>query len=832
MTLAMNNRITSYIEFIKNRLSQTTDSEVEQAIKLRLTIGLGLIVYFCLPWDSSDTFGQVIFSAPSLIALTHYTLALILAAAIIINPAASPIRKVMGISIDLISLSIAMYFAGSKSIFLFVMYLWVILGMGFRYGVNYLYIALAIGLTGFILAINYGEYWQHPETKPIAISLLFLLILIPLYCAFLINKLHQALAAEKLANEAKSRFLANMSHELRTPLNGVIGLSDLLNETKLDQQQRGFVKMMRNSANILLGLIENVLDISKIEAGKINLTQESFDLHQLINSSINMQMTAAKTKGLSLSYFIDAKIPFYLTGYPQSLNQVLINLLSNAIKFTEHGHVKLCVTLIEKEAERIYLRFEIEDTGIGIPKDAIETIFDGFTQIHTGTNQRRGGTGLGTTISRDLINLMQGNIGVTSEPQKGSTFWFELPFTPNLATSSTLTDNTILLLASENTVAAISPSLSAWQVSYETVQTPEEALLHLKAAFGTGTVYESLVVDESCLADVTPMSFGNRIHTEPGLADLALILINTKHSHLNPAIKNLYVSSVSDLSDTALLFNAVHAANVELEQHEKVTHLANYYAEKNYNKQLTILVAEDNGVNQIVLDGLLSNAGHKTILVDNGESALDQLTKHLDDIDLVILDMNMPVMSGLEVLKALQFIDTKMTVPVIMLTADATSETEKACLDVGAARFLTKPINSITLLDHISQLSSSKEPQDTESTKQQHNDYINQAIIDQLINGNKREDFITRLIEGFKIDGQTQLKILKQSAPDDYLYYRESLHTLRGSAAELGALQLVQLCKQAEALKPADIGTPELLSLCEEIEYTFEQSVAALEQKQ
>jgi two-component system sensor histidine kinase RpfC len=830
----------SFFSRLNRRLKGTGDSEPEQA-KVRLAISFIVIGYVIIPWNQGETFVTTLTSLVGLMCITYYTSALAIFAAIVINPKPSQLRRICGAVLDMGLLSWLMFHSGAETVPFFFIYLWVILGNGFRFGLTNLYITQIIAILGFSAVVIWGDYWQQHSL--FGISLLLTICLLPLYAAFLIKKLHAAVKMAKQANEAKSRFLANMSHELRTPLNGVIGMGDLLRETKLTNEQKELVNTMHSSANTLLELIENVLDIAKIEAGKIIIESKDFDLHWLVNSVIFMLAPMGEKKNLTVSCTFDPETPFALKGDQQHLRQVLINLVNNAIKFTEKGSVILSVRSIGGTVSTPRIRFEIIDSGIGIAEEGLSKIFDDFTQADASISRAFGGTGLGTTISKELVELMDGEIGVFSEVGKGSNFWFELPFLASTDAETSISENHVLLLSSEDTASVIRPALKHWQVNFDWVRTSSRALSQIIQAEDDGNRYVTILVDQDCLIDINAIQFAQMVKSEELLENTSMVLINSSETMIDANRSNqYYISTIADPQDKRLLFNALHAAqsvNLNLDDSNIVT-MAEHYARQAGLAALNILVAEDNRVNQQVINGILHNAGHNVRIADTGEKTLDILSDELDQIDMLILDMNMPEVSGVEVVQALRFMDTSGKLPVIMLTADATPEAREQSLAAGANRFLTKPIDARALLECIASLSKNihkarpvktpvpREPRNRIRSNFKESEWFDNIVLHELDVLGDDSDFIKTLLENFEKEGQKHVLDIKNSMYDDYMEYRDNLHALKGSATELGANRLVEVCLEGEALKPYDMGSKKIEQISVRIAEVFENTVTAL----
>ena len=821
----------SWLGNLKRRLKQTGDSEPEQAT-IRLTIGLLLVLFYCIPWKADSSFNQIIHSTANQMIFIGTLIAFSIFAAIAIHPKPSPIRRIAGIFFDLTSLSIVLYWTGGEHLPLFVFYLWVTLGNGFRFGPMYLYIAFGASLVGFGSVIMWSDYWQSHQS--FAVSLLIILFAIPLYAAVLIRKLHAALDSARYANEAKSRFLANMSHELRTPLNGVIGIGQLLRESDLSLEQRKLAEMMHSSANTLLELIEGVLDIAKIEAGKINISKAPLDLHALVNSVIYMLAPMGAKKNIHVSCSIDPETPFSLEGDQQHLRQVLVNLVNNAIKFTDHGSVRLHVYRSAGTLANPRIRFDIIDTGIGIDPESLKTIFEDFTQAKISSSRKFEGTGLGTAISKELVELMDGEIGVTSELDKGSTFWCEIPFVAIEQSEFEALNNHVLLIASEDTAADIRPSLKSWQLDFDWVQSTARALTLLLQAAESGNRYHTIIVDQAALTDINPEQFAQMVRAEKLLRNLNLVLINSSDTMINMNKVNQYYLTTLTNPDTRSLYNAIHAAQSVQLSDENVISLADHYGRRAGDRVLNILIAEDNPVNRQVLRGIMNHVGHLVTIVDTGEQVLNAVSESDHSFDLVILDKNMPEKSGTEVVKALRFLDSSHSLPIIVLTADATPEAKSESIEAGADAFLTKPVDAKALLEKISVLTNQradiKETRiefKTASRFQGLNDAnvtVNKSALGELAQLGENDDFIKQLVFDFLRDGQKHIRRIKESSKNDYLELRESLHALKGSSTEIGAIKLANCCLTGESFKPYQLGSREISNFTREIENIFKNT--------
>lgn len=362
-------------------------------------------------------------------------------------------RRYLGMLADNVVTTFCLMQMGEGGAVIIGVYLFITFGNGFRYGRRYLHVCQALGVAGFASVLALSDFWSHH----VAIGLGFLigLLILPFYVGVLAERIENAKRRADEANQAKGRFVANVSHEMRTPLNGVIAMADILRETTLNESQREIVETMTTSAQLLLAQIEDVLDLSKIEAGRVHIECRPFNLARLLSSAIKVILPQARYKGLGVVADIDLGNTEWFDGDAHHLNQVVLNLLSNAVKFTEQGEVTLSARSFESKDNQQRVRIEVRDTGIGIPASKQAAIFEPFTQADDSVTRIYGGTGLGTTIARHLVALMNGTIGVESSPGVGSVFWVELPLRGSAAQGIDLTENAYASLRTSSTAQAL-----------------------------------------------------------------------------------------------------------------------------------------------------------------------------------------------------------------------------------------------------------------------------------------------------------------------------------------------------------------------------------------
>jgi len=580
-----------------------------------------------------------------------------------------------------------------------------------------------------------------------------------------------------------------------------------------------------------------VLDISRIEAGRLATNKEDFDLHRRVNGTIAMMETQAQGKGLVLASHVAPQTPFLLHGDARHLRHVLINLIGNAIKFTEHGRVDIYIRPVG-QAHPQRLRFEVVDTGIGIAEDALPRVFDSFTQADPTITRRFGGSGLGTTIAKQLVEALGGQMGLHSRVGEGTTFWFELPFTLQASPSGPVPEQfdapmRVAILAGSELKARIQTVIRNWGAETVAVDNTTRLAAELSGYLSGGTPLGAVVVERSALPG-DPVAFLHLLRDDPNLATLPVILIESD-AHAPPTSdaqlqRDGYASVLRTPVNTTLLFNAIHAA-ISHDMPPNVVSLANHFqSQAGRTPGLHILVAEDNPVNQRVIRGLLEHAGHKTYLAHDGEEALTMLESDEQPFDLAIIDMHMPQLSGPEVVQRWRFMEGGH-LPIIMLTADARSEAQTVCEEAGADTFLTKPVNSRELVEAIARLAGQSGQQAAASaTSESHPPMVelDESVLDNLaqLGGHT---FVQDLVSSFEDDSQRALRDIERAlATQDYGQWHDQLHMLKGGASDVGADQLARLCAAAERIKPYEMAGGSARLKLDEVRVALTEAQTAL----
>ncbi len=774
--------------WVAGRLRGRPDTEHEMSFN-RLVFGAIIISVLLVRLRSGTpldaVIGMVIYILAALAVLAH----------IVLRPGVSQERRLFALLLDCGFLSWQLHLGGEDVALFFPIYLWVIFGNGFRFGIPFLVIALTVSTLSFGLVVATTRFWY---TQPhLSAGLLIGLVLLPAYAGTLIRKLSLAMRAAEEASKAKSLFLASVSHELRTPLTAIIGMSGLLRTNNLSAEQHEMIETIDVASRSLQSLINGVLDLSRIEAGRMPSLVEEFDLLILLLDIRRMVESQILAKGLRLGFHVTPRTPLRLLANRLHLYEILMNLVGNAVKFTKTGGIIIAVDGQPAEGPEgsLNLRFEVSDTGIGIAPQNQARIFESFTQADASIMNRFGGTGLGLAITQRLVGLLGGSIEVESALGAGSTFRFNIkadalapeteawpagvPAVTLVARSPRVATQMRVLLASVG-VAVTGPQL------HEDAAGPRVVLMHEpdweESAPHRARQGMTVLIDEAA---------------EPSLPDLA-----TQRS---------CVAVLRDLSSEAALRQVLSIAtrlapNAEQAPQERPTPAAAAANSPSHSTtpKRRVLLVDDNRTNQRVFSRILESAGHEVLIAENGELALDILEREADRLDIVLMDFNMPELDGIEATKLYRMMSTGDTrLPIVGLTADVTVQTSQHWRKADMDGCLIKPIDQPTLLAAIEKMSRpARSPAADPVTPQQPHPrfrVVTTPALDETIIRNLRQlgdsKFLSELLADFLDDAQGLIHELAMAANSgDMRTFRDHAHALQSSAVNVGALALGELC--------------------------------------
>jgi two-component system sensor histidine kinase RpfC len=595
------------------------------------------------------------------------------------------VRPYITLVVDISASSLAIFLTREAISPFYLLYIWIFVSYGTRYGKKVLMVASALSVIAYNLVLVSLKQWGIHTFE--AFFFLLLLVMLPLYQYSLLRKLHKARQEAEHANKARGDFLATMTHELRTPLIGILGMARLMQGTPLDAEQKEYLHSVRSSAELLRALIGDILDFSKIDANKLELVDEPFDIRQVVHGVMSALASEAQEKQLELRCWVDPRLPRKLRGDNLRISQILFNLIGNAIKFTEKGSVVLRVSYSESHQELPdhHVLLEVEDTGIGIPKDKLDKIFDMFWQLDASNSRRYGGTGLGTTVARDLCIRMGGNISVRSQIGVGTRFSVRLPLLGNQAA----------------TMPVQSPVLKDKRVLV--FETDEQSMkLHLKVIEELGMQG----VPAPSLSELTPYldeKFDVVLicDSHAGIPLKQLLsrteILEGEPTILLAAYRGRTVGVPSPVSRVLmkpfLADDLVQAIIDPLRERNLLTGSLSSVLEREVREStgIQILLAEDNAIAAKVLSTLLQQRGHSVDVVKDGKEALEALKK--SDYHLAFIDLRMPRMDGIEFTRRYRASEgSSRRLPIYALTANTAEDAMKLCLQAGMDGFLNKPV--------------------------------------------------------------------------------------------------------------------------------------------